>query len=274
MNFPRNIMFSDDTDTTYTLTVTANSTIHTKGTYVEIFSALAFDVYQVELFVAEVGLSTVDTSALLDVGADSAGGTSYTEIIPNFLIGCVRESGEFSNGYTSIFPVFIPAGATVAVRTQSISSSDTVEVGMKLHGGSPDGDPFPNHGLVVAYGVTVSSSSGITPANAVTNVEGAWTEVVSATTHPHRGLTIGVQAADGTIGTDDYLIDIATGAGGSEVVIIEGIPVHTHGNEQLRILDAGAFRHDIPEGTRLAVRAQADAANVQDDIDVALYGTM
>ncbi len=272
MIFPRSILFFDDTDTTYTTTVTANSTVHTKGSWVELFSALAFDVYQVGLYVAEVGVSTVDTSALLDVGADPAGGTAYTEIIPNFLIGCVRDSAEFSNGYTAIFPVFIPAGATVAVRSQSIVSSDTVEVGMKLHGGAPDGDPFPNHGLVVAYGVTVASSSGVTPANATANNEGAWVQLVAATTHPHRGLTVGVQAADNAIGSDDFLIDIGIGAGGSEVVIIEGIPVHTLGNEQLRVVDAGAFRQDLPEGVRLAVRAQGDANNVQSNLDVAVYG--
>ncbi len=276
MRYPFSLVYVDATDTTHTQTLTASSTIHTMGAWVAFFSALAFDAYLIDVYVAEVGASGVDTSALLEIGADPDGGTDYTDItvVPDYLIGCVASSGEFSFGHQAQFSVYIPAGSTVAARSQSLVASDTVEVGMTVHGGTPHGEPFPQHGPVLVYGVTASTSSGVSPANALANVEGAWVELTSATTHPHRGLTVGVQASGSSIGTDDYFVDIGIGASSSEVAIAENVVVHTQGNEQLGIPVSSqrSYLRDIPEGSRLSVRAQADGNNLQSQLDVAVYG--
>ena len=166
-----------------------------------------------------------------------------------------------------------PAGSTIAARSQSTVTSDTVLVGLTVYGGTPTENPYPQNGLVVAYGVTTASSSGTTPANATADNEGAWVELTSATTHPHGGLTVGMQGADGTQATAVFLIDIGIGAAASEVAIIEHIFMRTTTSESITIAThPRAYRRPIPEGSRLAVRAQGSTNNVQSSLDVAVYG--
>ena len=274
MIFPRSLTTGDTSDSTYTSQITADTTAHTMGTFVQLFSALAFDVYQIDLYVAEINAGTVDTSALLNVGIDAAGGTTYTVLVPDVLIGFAFAGNQFGRGSVAQFPVYIPAGATVAVQIQSIvTGGETAEVGMTVHGGTPDGEPFPKHGLIVAYGVTAASSSGTTPGNANANVKGAWVELTSATTHPHRGLVVSAQGADGVLNNDSYLIDIGIGAVGVEVVLIADIWVVLTGGELvLRPALVFPFRRDVPEGSRLSIRAQVDTTDSQDNLDVAVYG--
>lgn len=273
MIYPQTNIFGVTADSTHTITVTGSATAHTKGAWVQVFTALAFDVFEVNVYVAGTGVNGSDTSGLLDVGADPAGGTSYTAVIPNLLIGHTPAGTNLSESGMVTVPVYIPAGATVAIRNQGIVTSDVAEVGLTVHGGIPTSDPYPQIGLVVDYGTATASSSGTTPANAIANVLGAWVELTAATTHPHRGLTVAMQGADNSFVASEFLVDIGIGAASSEVAIIERIHAFGHQAEELWITTNGRVYHrPIPEGSRLAVRAQSSAADEQDNLDVAVYG--
>ena len=271
MWYPRSVQTFTESDTTGSKTITADSTAHTKGAWVDVLSATAFEGFHLEVSVENTRASNTDTSALADIGIDAAGGTSYTVLVPNILIGHAKET-EGARGFQ--IPVYIPTGSTVAARTQSIVTSDTALIGVVLHGGVPADNPLPAHGLVVDYGTTIASSSGTTPANASLHTKGAWVELTSATTHPHRGLSVAVQGSDDVMGTRRHLFDIATGAATSEVVLIENMYVESSGGEIVTsyLPVAGMFQRPIAEGTRLAVRSQANVTNGNDDLDVAVYG--
>ncbi len=274
MIYPRSVTFADQANTSHVKEITTSATAHTKGSWVQFFSAtdIAFDVFLAQVYISDVGGSGIDTSALLDIGADPAGGTAYSVVIPDYLIGFARDSFAL-DGYMAEVPVHIPSGSTVAMRHQSAQSSNTAELGLTLHGGIPTENPYPQAGLVVAYGVTVSTSRGVSPANAAADTEGAWVEIVASTTHPHRGLTIGGQGNKLVSSGADFLIDIGLGASTSEVAIVEDIFCSLLSAEMFKFPANGrSFRRPIPEGSRISVRAQASKANRQADIDVAVYG--
>lgn len=276
MIFPRSLIFGDSTNSKGDKVVTASGTAHVKGAWQQFFTAteVAFDVYEIHVWVTDTGLSGTNTRGLLDIGSDPAGGTAYGVKIPNILAG--HHTGDIDRGIggQTIFPVYIPSGSTVAARWQSLVVSHVADVNIALYGGTPTENPFPVGGLVVEYGVTTGSSSGTTLANAVANAEGAWVEMVASTTHPHRGLTVGVQGADASFpGIVGFLIDVGIGASSSEVVIIENIAMTISNNEEIYFATQGrAFGQPIPEGSRLAVRAQTSGNDRQNNVDVAVYG--
>lgn len=268
--FPRTLTQADTSDTTFLKVITSSSTIHTKGAWVQLHAATPFNGYLLEVFFMDTRVGSTDTSSLLDIGIDPAGGTAYTVLVPNLLAGHAQSSNL--NGRYQSFPVYIPAGSTVAARLQSIIASHSAEVAVRIHGGIT-GDPFPTQGLVVDYGTATASSSGTTPANAAANTKGAWVQLTASTTHPHRGLTIQGQGADGVLGNFELLVDIGIGAASSEVVLIENWWIQQGPGEQCVILAPNPlFWRPIPEGSRLAVRAQAEALDLQENFDIAVYG--
>lgn len=97
------------------------------------------------------------------------------------------------------------------------------------------------------YGTTVSYGS--------VNVKGAWTQLSAST--PHAATAIVVNVAEQGGGYEDHLMDIATGAAASEVVLIPN----------LAIAGRGAYGGSwlipvtIPSGTRLSVRGQRSTGN-------------
>lgn len=274
MTHPRRVAFADQANTTAVKIITTSATPHTKGTWVQMFTAaeVAFDIFSIYVYASDVAVSNTDTRALLDIGADPAAGTAYSVVIPDFLIGFMTDQFALA-GNMAILPCYIPAGSTIAIRHQSAQASNTAEMGLVLYGGIAADNPFPHRGLVVPYGVTVSTSDGVSPANAGADTEGAWVELVASTTHPHRGLTVGIQQSGTITSGAGFFIDIGIGAAASEVPIIEDIWCFMTTADDLNIMTHGRdVWQPIPEGSRLAVRAQGDSTNRQSDVAVAVYG--
>ncbi len=257
------------------VTVTGDGTAHVKGAWVQLLSALAFDGYFLQVSIRGTRASATDTSALLDIGVDPAGGTSYTVVVPNIAAGS-RVDVINSNPIFADFsiPVYIPSGSTVAARIQSVITTITAEVAVVVEGGHPTGNPIPVQGLVVDYGTNTSASTVVGLTNASANVEGAWTQIVASTTHPHRGLSVGLQLISAFAANAFNLIDIGIGASSSEVALIEDIALLTSSFEQIKgTFPSGVWiERPIPEGSRLSARAQSSTTNAQQDIGVGLYG--
>lgn len=261
-------------------TITADSTAHVKGAWVELVddAQFDFDVQFVEVMMSENFINSTDTSTLLDIGYDPAGGSTYGVVIPDILAGGTGDIDSRPRRFTT--PVYIPKGSSIAARSQAIITSDLIDIGIALYGGVPGLDPFPNRGPIVAYGVTsASASSGIVMLDSSANTKSAWKEIVSATTHPHRGLFMGIQPAVASLSeVGNLLYDIGIGAGGSEVLLAENFAFfRSHSNEIVH----NHFPHNaspvmlerpVPEGSRLSMRSQSDDSNAGADWEVALYG--
>lgn len=115
------------------------------------------------------------------------------------------------------------------------------------------------HGLFLPSltGDAVTASSRPWAATAVTggtaHTKGSWVELTSATTAPSHALMLTLQAATGVNGTDtSSLLDIGIGGAGSEVVIAPNMGVGAQGGTTTWVVPV-----TIPQGTRVAVRAQS-----------------
>ncbi len=274
MMFPRSVSNFDESSSEWWDLLTADSTAHVKGAWTQVLAATAFEGFFISVTVASNSVSGTDTSGLLDIGYDAAGGTSYTVLVPNILAGHVL-TGTGHPGRRIGVPCYIPTGSTVAARWQATVVSDTVLCSVELLGGANADNPIPNHGLIVDYGTTTASSSGTTPGNAGPDTEGAWVEMTAATTHPHRGLSVAIQGAGLSLGNTVFLIDIGIGASSSEVVLIENIGAESRTQDHITMTSPlTTYLRPIPEASRLAVRAQTSQNNAQDELDVAVYGVM
>lgn len=267
--YPRMIGTADTTDSKGFEVITASGTAHTKGSWTALLAATAFDIRWLEVTWLTTRVSATDTKQLLDIGYDPAGGTTYVVLVNNLMSGYIDVRG----GAGCALPCFIPAGSTVAARIQADVTSDTAEVGVIAHGGIFGDNPDPTQGLIVSYGPVTADSGGVTLADAADDTKSAWVELTGATTHPHQGLTVGIQGSGiTTMVTAHQLIDIGIGAAASEVVVIPNIPVRRRNDETVIYLTRTlCFPLSVPEGVRIAARSQG-STGAESDLDVAVYG--
>lgn len=202
---------------------------------------------------------------LLDLAVGGSG--SETVIAPNLLIG-------FRGWRGTMFPLHIPAGATVRGRVscQQGSQSTTVQLGAYL--AEPDsGVSAP--GRITPYGVSTSATGGtnVTPSGTA-NTKGSWAQLTAATTAPIHALMVLVQGSTINQSMVDYLVDIGVGGSGSETVIIPDHSVMIDTNEIAWPYTPEFYplSLSIPAGVRLAARCASRSNTLTTPIEVAVYG--
>lgn len=256
--------------------ITAHATIHTKGSWTSLIAATTFHAFMCGVTISDIAANNTDTAVLVDIGADPAGGTTYTVEIPNILAGGAPLSGSQGSVKTVWFPVSIPKGAQVASRIQSLITVKTARVGVVLLGGKNQANPFPHRGAIQDYGSNTATSGGTNMANAAADTKGAWTQLGADTTRRHSGLVVAVANADAAQAGTRFLLDIGMDpAGGTTYgVIVPDVLVSCSPNELVDSADplGALLALDIPAGASLAGRAAAATANTQAEIEVAVYG--
>ena len=160
---------------------------------------------------------------------------------------------QFTKNDNNIFlfdiPVRIPAGERVALRCQSTTASEAVQIGLY---GAP-AQRFLQEGTVAVYGDNTADSGGtqIDPGGTA-NTKGSYSQITASTTRHHRGLFIcvGSQANAAASTTRNY-IDIAIGAASSEKIIIPDIHYRTTTSEDFCPMPF-YWPVSIPEGTSIS----------------------
>ena len=185
---PEGIDFKWSLDTTtgrpasaFGTTVTASSTIHTKGSWAQLIagSSVTEDVWAICININSSFTSAARADCLMDIGIDEAGGTSYTVKIPDLLAG--QANTYILGGLYYYFPLRIKAGSSIAARVQSITASRTARVWATLYGLPRSPATTRAGSWVQAFGVN-SATSGGTAITAGTTSEGSWTQIGSALT--------------------------------------------------------------------------------------------
>lgn len=99
-------------------------------------------------------------------------------------------------------------------------------------------------------------------ASATVNTVGPWVQLIASVKHSTRGFWLVFGRAQGDSGR--YLVDIAIGASGSEVIVGDGIPI---GIETYRATSQSVFLPiGIPAGSRVSMRAQSSVASGRLDV--------
>lgn len=246
--------------------LTASGTQHTKGSYATLLTVGSPAGAWVSVQPNASTVNATDTATLLDLAVGGAG--SETIIFPNMIIGFRSRDDRGID-----FPLYLPAGATLRGRIQSITASKIVGMCVDVWGGEPSpGLSVPTK--VTAYGVDTANSGGtqLTP-NATAGTKGSYAELTSSTAAPIHGLLVLAQGSTSTQTSSAYSVDIAVGGSGSETIIVPDWLSRVDSNEAWHAYSPPfvPMSMEIPAGTRIAARAAADTNSTQ-ALEVAVYG--
>lgn len=194
------------------------------GSYVQLLTATIDETYLCRVTINSFTVSAAARDALVTIGVDPAGGSSYTDLIPDLLASCAQ---IYSAGHVSYeFPIRIPAGATVAAKASVNNATvGTGRVAVTLFGRPSRPELVKAGSFVQAFGSTPASSAGtsVTPGAAA---EGAWTQLGSALTVPLWHWEYGIGVNNATMTNTIHHTDIGIGdASNKKVVIPNGVSI-------------------------------------------------
>ncbi len=263
----RSETFSLDTAASKGQQITSGGTANTKGSWTEMIASTSFDYEKLVL-----NLSSFSGEHLIDIGIGAA--ASETVIIPNILFAVLGVVTGRISDYIEI-PISIPAGTRISVRSQADGVSKIFRISAIGFSGS-----FLNPvgiSKIVAYGPDTATSGAVTiDPGATANTKGSYVEITSSTNEDLKGfyLALGdnrvLQSSD-----SGYLIDVAIGAASFEQIILADYSVMFQGNIKEGHPFSPFFPIQIPLGTRVSVRMQAQSnASPSRLKDVAIYGAV
>ena len=226
---------------------------NTKGSYTQLVAATTFDACWIMVSIKETSNSTTHCAVDIAIGA----GGSEKVILSNLM---VEGSTNGTSGANSLFPCNIPAGTKISARAQNggaVADGPTVSIilfdgGFTQFEGAAGADDI---GFVSAttYGSLITASASA-------NTKGSYTQLVAATARDYIGFVLYFGAPSTGAGASRGLYDIAIGSIGSEIVIVPNIGANAV-QVNSKPAYSGPFFINIPAGTRIAARMQADTGS-------------
>ena len=261
---------ADGTRPTNTYDTTVTPGTNAMGAWAQLLAggSITADIWDVQIVVNSRATSAVDH--LVDIGIDPAGGSSYSVLISQLATGPASPLivDWLAGGVCFRFPLRIPAGASVAARCSAKTGVSPIGVSCTLRGRPSRPEICWAGSFVTTFGATLASSNGtiITPG---TTAEGAWTQIGTAATRPHRYVEFGYGIDDPALAAARIDVDISVGSATSSRIVIPNAPVLTASSNNLAKPEAGRFCN-IAIGDLLYARAQTSAA-LESNNSVAIY---
>lgn len=249
----------------------SNASANVEGTWTTIGSTFAEDCDGFWLSTLARGGAVFD--AHVDLSIDDGGGNKKI-ILTDWL---VSNGGIAFRDPAIYLPIPVRAGEQVYGRAQSgATGGQNIDVDLL---GVAHGFIFPgSHGRITTYGADETDSGGtsVDPGGTV-NTKGSWAQLTASTDNDISWLMIAIgNARLSRTGAVHGLLDVGIGAGGSEKIILPDLPHRTGTTSDMNKPGPslfGPFAVEIPAGTRLAARRQADSNNATDRlVDIVLYG--
>lgn len=204
---------------------------NTYGTYAD-FGTLTIDDDVFGMIVGvnngAVGASAKDT--LVTIGADPAGGTSYSDLIPHLI---VPSSGGYllTGGIRYFFPLRVKSGTTLGAKaTVNNATVGTVRVWVTLLCRPSRPDLVRVGSFVRAFGAVTATSKGTDVT--VGDTVGSWVQLGAALAEPLWFWQLGLGVNNATMPNDAVHIDLGIGDATNKDIAIENHPVHTDGNNE------------------------------------------
>lgn len=196
----------------YGATITPNTTVNTFGAWVQLASAanIPYDVYGVQLCFNNAATSNSNRLILANIGVDNAGGTNYLTIIPNLMASKAYPYTTAPNGIWYYFPLYIPAGSSIAVQATS-SVTTTFNCSAYFYGLPRRPEAVRAGSYVDVYGLNTTTRQG-TSVTMGTTAEGAWSASLGTTTRSTWWWQMGVSMDTTAINAAIVHCDLAAGA--------------------------------------------------------------
>lgn len=244
----------------------ADASANTKGAYAQFVASSPFGCNRITIICQNPEVTNAGRQWLYDL-ATGAGGAE-TVLVPNM---CVSNGGGFNAVQHVQIPLDIPASTRIVARCQCSTGGDDIFVGIQLEkaGDTPGPTSYVNYGSNTGD----SGATSVDPGGTV-DTKGAYSAITTSTSAVTQILVLMFTTAGNTVPqTAIWSLDLATGAGGAETVLIPDLKIAavmqtTTGAMSTRGL---TFLTYIAASTRVAVRASCNINDATDRlIDVAL----
>lgn len=240
---------------------------NTKTSWAEMIASTAYDSdYMIIDLIRPY--TSFEGDFLIDIGIGGSG--LEIEIISN-LYGS-GNGGAAGGRY--IMPISIPSGSRISGRMQNNDPS----TGRIIHDSIylvPSSYSFKGSQKITTYGANESDSGGVqVDPGGTAHTKGVYSEIISSTTYPIKQLYLAFpNKANTARAFATFLVDIAVGSSGNEIVVLENIWFYTLANAGIIPWNFGPIPVSIPIGTRLSVRAQCSITDATDRLfDTIVYG--
>ncbi len=265
-----------DNVTGFGVAITAG-TSSADGAPVTLLPSLSHDCEYLWLGLSGIGNSGGANAALMDVLVDPAGGTDWSELISDLLVGFSGNVTYNSNGQgipvEYHFPVWIPAGASVGARIRMANAS--APTGTRVMAVAAGGNRNPASWWC---GQKVETVGDMVPGSSLGQIvtpgaSGAYSDWVDLGSPIAARAGAAQWAAGSVLGNSSVAVtfDYQFGAGGSQI----GPRVYRamSSTEVAVTLFRGPIFCDIPSGTQLQVRGAASGvlAGAQTELDCVAY---
>lgn len=241
----------------------------TKGAWTQAIAATTTDSTWIMVYL-QTQISGGIHSAV-DIGVGGAG--SEVAIISNLLCSSVGQIGA-----RYMFPFSVMAGTRISARLSSSVTFDAIVAGITVlsdtYGSAGTGSAIDTYGVSTATNLGTAVDPG-----GVANTKGAYSQITASTTSDLSGFHLYLDTQSDTTGAGvvvSWLVDLAVGAAGSEVVILPNLfAVAFESSNFANIYDPliPFLSIQIPAATRIAVRAQCSSIVSPDRlIGASIYG--
>ena len=249
------------------ITLTANASANTKATsWTEV---IASTDYASNWLLVMLHQASGSIAYLIDIGVGAS--TAEHVLIANLYLHAPAITS--AGGRAFLFPVRIPAGTRLSARCQASTGSGTVRIAAAIIS-SPIGAP-PGLTRVETIGANTADSNGVSVdcgGTANTDVVG---ELTAATGFAYRWFCLAVANPTDVAwgGYVSFLVDVMTGAAGSEVPVISDLNIAGASSDDRPNPSAVCFPCAIAAGARVAIRARCSVNTAGDRVlDYVGYG--
>jgi hypothetical protein len=245
-------------------------TAGTKGAWAQVFTGaqVSTEIFGIRIFINNNSTSATTRNALVDIGIDPAGGTAYSVVIPDLIGG--HAAPTTIGGIHYYFPLYIPAGASVAVRAVGTVAT-TFNVALTVFGKPHRPDGVLAGTKVVAFGATLATATGTT-VTAGTTSDGAWTQLGSATTFPIWWWQCGMTCVDTTMTANAHTMDISAGDATNKNLVLENALANFTAAEQSTMLPAVIPAFDRTQTGALVYGRIQCSGNADSALSMIAYG--
>lgn len=180
------------------------------STYATLVTAanITTDIFWVELIFSNAFLAATTRNLLVNIGVDTAGGTSFTTLIPSLMAGHAG-SMIVGGGITYNFPLYIPAGSSIGIQASG-TTAFAFNTAIKLYGRPSSPDSINVGSYVVNYGTVAATATGAA-VTLGTTAEGNYA-TVATTTRNHWWWQMGHTIVDTNIAAAGLSFDLAAGS--------------------------------------------------------------
>lgn len=254
---------------------TPSTTADTFSTYATLVSSanITQDVYGVMLCFNNAASSNTIRNTLVNIGVDTAGGTSFSTRIPDLYASSASPLAGSGMGVWYYFPLYIPSGSSIGIQAGSTTAT-AFHTAIWLYGLPRRPEAIRTGSYVTAFGATRGTSWRGTNVTLGTTNEGLFTPIGSATTQSHWWWQAGWGQADASQSLQAVTLDIAAGSSTTvNKLLLTDQTWVTNAAEQ--ISNVPWFQtsyNNVADGENIYARCQTSIATADTGSNVLVYG--